>query len=358
MTALRLVLVAVLAATVARAQSPAPALVDQRGRTVPTRPPATRVVTFNSALWLYLTLDGGAGPIKGASSSTVRVVATGLLGRAFPRAAATIATTVAADGFFLPNVEAIMMLSPDAVFQWAGRNDPAYLDPLERAELPVIGLRQNESDDDYLATARLLGHVAGRDQQAEGLIRRYRDSYRHLDATVAGLGPRHRPRVLYLWKTRPMVPIDGANFYGRLLERSGGVNAAADLRRPGAVGMERILAWDPEVVLLFCCDHSRPADYYADPRWQAVTAVRERRVYKIPTGGSRFGDIVEGPLFSRWLTELLFPDLPATLRDDLRRTYRDVYHLDLSDTEIDATLQMDANAQSAHAERFAAPSRP
>jgi|AGTN01.1.fsa_nt_gi ABC-type Fe3+-hydroxamate transport system, periplasmic component len=344
-----LILLAALAPTPGWAETPVP--LDQRGKAIALVPPARRVVTFNSALWLYLTLEQGTAPIAGASASTVRVVTGGLLGKVFPQAAA-IPTTVAADGFFLPNVEAILALSPDAVLQWAGRNDPAYLAPLDQAGLPVVGLRQNETDADYIATARLLGAVSGREARAEELVARYRDLYARLDRDVAQAAGEERPSVLYLWKYRPLIPIDGPNFYSTLLRRSGGSNAAQELPRSGAVTMEKILVWNPDVILLFCCDRTLPADLYADPAWQAVNAVRERRVYKVPAGGSRFGDIVEGPLFSRWLAELLFPQLPPRLRRDLRRTFHDIYRFDLEEDDIDATLHVAANAGSIHYRRF------
>lgn len=344
--------VALWFAGVADGRSESIRLADQRGELIRTTPPAERVVTFNSVLWLYLTLEGSARPIVGASSGMLRIVTGGLLGEVFPDAAG-IANTVATDGFFVPNVEAILALRPDAVFQWSGRNDPAYLAPLERVGLPAIGLRQNNSDEDYFATARLVGAIAGRQARVERLIARYQTLYAELGRDVAAASAgRHRERVLYLWRTKPLIPIDGANFYGTLLERSGGINAARDLKRPGVVNMERILAWNPEVVLLYCCDRTRPDDLYADPAWQPVAAVKARRVYKIPAGGSRFGDIVEGPLFSRWLTELLFPDLPPRLRADVKETFRDVYGATLTDAIIDDTLRISDNAASAHYQRF------
>jgi len=350
--------VAALALTLMSADPAAaddPPLLDQRGQPVTVAAPAARVVTFNSVLWLYLTIAGDTRPIAGASASTVRTVTSGLLDRVFPDAA-RIPTRVAADGFFLPNVEEILRLRPDAVFQWAGRNDPAYLDPLDRAGLPVIGLRQTRAEADYVSTARLVGAVSGRPDRAEELIERYRARAQALDAEVraalAAGAPRRR--VLYLWKSRPLVPIEGSNYFSELIERAGGRNVAEAVRRPGSIGLETILAWDPEVVILFCCDRTRPADLYADPAWRAVSAVRQRRVYKVPSGGSRFADLVEGPLFSRWLAELLLPDLPSTLRGEFRATFREIYHHDLDDDALDHSLHRADNQDSAFYQRFLA----
>ncbi len=326
---------------------------DQRGAILSIPVPASKVVTFNSVLWLYLTVEQGTKPIAGASSSTVRNVTGGLLGKVFPQAR-KIPTDVSADGFFVPNVEAILLRRPDYVFQWVGRNDPAYLDPLDRAGLKVIALRQTQGEHDYFDTARLVGAVSGRQARVGPMIAAYRDSYAALDRDVAKVrAEKPRPRVLYLWKYRPLTPIDGKNFFSTLLGRSGGSNVAAELTRPNPVSMEKILVWNPDVVILFCCDRITPADLYKNPMWRPIKAIRNRRVYKVPAGGSRFADLIEGPLFSRWLAEILYPGLPPRLRGDLRRIFQSVYGLSLDDNALDETLHLSANARSAGYSRFA-----
>ncbi len=328
-------------------------LTDQRGKGVTITAPAQRVVTFNSVLWLYLTMDQGAGHVAGTSAVTRKIVADGLLAEIYP-AATRIPDQVARDLVGTPNMEAILRLSPDVVFQWTGRNDDALIAPLELAGIPTIGLRQTQGEADFFSTAAMVGRVAGQDRRADWLLARYRAHYADLDLAVGPLvrEPDTRQGVLYLWRASPPQPIDGSNFYSTLLERSGGRNVAAGLGKFGPVSMERILAWDPQVILLYCCDATQPADLYADPAWASVRAVRDRRVYKVPRGGSRFADIVEGPLFSRWLAELLFPSLPPRLRDDVRATIRDVYATNLDDRQTDQVLNMDANRDSVGYGRF------
>lgn len=330
---------------------------DQRGATVTVPAPAQRVVTFNSVLWMYLTIDGTSAHIAGASASTVKSVTAGLLVQAFPKAK-KIPTDVSADGFFVPNVEAILYRRPQAVFQWVGRNNPTFLDPLDRAGLTVVALRQTVDERDYFDVARMVGAISGKPDRAEGIIDAYRKSYdalkRDVDAALAARGGK-RERVLYLWKAKPLTPIDGANFFSTLIERSGGINAAAQMPRAATVGMEKILVWNPDVIILFCCDKTKPEDFYKNPMWSSVAAVRNRRVYKVPAGGSRFSDLIEGPLFSRWLSEILFAEMPHRLRNDLRQRFRTVYGVNLSDAQLDETLHLRENAKSVGYARFARP---
>ena len=82
------------------------------------------------------------------------------------------------------------------------------------------------------------------------------------------------------------------------------------LQGTGMVGVdvEQVLAWDPEIILLGNFDDAMPADVYGNPVWQSVSAVRSRRVYKVPLGGYRWDPPgQESPLMWRWLTDISFP---------------------------------------------------
>ena len=56
-----------------------------------------------------------------------------------------------------------------------------------------------------------------------------------------------------------------------------------------AVDVEQVVAWDPDVILLGNFDAAMPEDVYRSPAWRSLSAVRSRRVYKVPsaaTGGT------------------------------------------------------------------------
>ena len=58
----------------------------------------------------------------------------------------------------------------------------------------------------------------------------------------------------------------------------------------------------------------------SDPVWQNVSAVRERRVYKVPLGGYRWDPPgQESPLMWHWLTDIAFPRERSGLRGKVRR---------------------------------------
>ena len=62
--------------------------------------------------------------------------------------------------------------------------------------------------------------------------------------------------------------------------------------------------------------------------------------------------LVSWPLLARWLAELLHPDLPATLRDDMRATYLRWTGYAMTDADLDEALAVTDNRGAANAARF------
>ena len=70
-----------------------------------------------------------------------------------------------------------------------------------------------------------------------------------------------------------------------------------------------------------------PQDIYADPVWQDVSAVRSRRVYKVPLGGYRWDPPgQESPLMWHWLTDIAFPRQQSGLRGKVTEYFRFLYN--------------------------------
>ena len=76
------------------------------------------------------------------------------------------------------------------------------------------------------------------------------------------------------------------NFYINLAR---GQNVASDMGMFVEVGVEQIIAWDPEVILLNGFEAKlSPHDVYNNELLADVSAVKNRRVYKMPLGGYRW----------------------------------------------------------------------
>ena len=76
----------------------------------------------------------------------------------------------------------------------------------------------------------------------------------------------------------------GQSFLNELVERAGGRNLFADLRKTaGTVSIEAVAVRDPDLILTTT---DGPAAFTTRPEWQVVRAVRERRFLRVT--GSEF----------------------------------------------------------------------
>ena len=325
-------------------------VVDQRGRRIELAGPVRRLVTIViPAASMVAAIDSGVDHLVGMNSSAAKAIQDGILGKIFP-AADRIPGDVADDSF-APNVESIVALDPDVVVQWGDRGSE-IIAPLENAGVRVLGLRYG-TQQDLETWIGLFGTLLGKPDRAAALVGRMHDrlaAIRSAPPIVAG-----KPKILYFNRMRGGMTIGGngsyTDFYINLV---GGTNPAAGLSSQASVSAEQVLAWDPDVVLVGNFDSATPEDVYGNPVWQGMSAVRSRRVYKVPLGGYRWDPpCAESPLMWQWLRSIAFPEAGAgQLRAQMHDDYRFLYNYDLTDADVDRILWTDLNAGSANYRRL------
>jgi iron complex transport system substrate-binding protein len=96
-----------------------------------------------------------------------------------------------------------------------------------------------------------------------------------------------------------------------------------------------------------------PQDIYSDPVWQNVSAVRSKRVYKVPLGGYRWDPPgQESPLMWHWLGDIAFPQQRSAVRDKAAEYFRFLYNHELTKAELDKILRTAENLPSADYRQF------
>ena len=111
--------------------------IDQRDRTVTLDEQAERVAIIPiPAASMFMAVDGGTQKLVGMHPLSKTAIKGELLESFYPDAM-SIPSDIAGPGFnFTPNVEALLSLDPDLVFQWGHLNDD-IIDPLLNAGLNV-----------------------------------------------------------------------------------------------------------------------------------------------------------------------------------------------------------------------------
>ena len=180
---------------------------------------------------------------------------------------------------FSVELERLVTLRPDLVLTWAWRCEVA--ERIEAQGIPVLAVYPR-SVGDVLREIELLGRVFGREDRARQVVGRVRHTLRELEARLAGVPAGGRPRVLFLWG-RPDRVAGGTGVQADLIRLAGGTNVARDLPELNpVVSQETIVAWQPDVVILWSNARYGPDDLAADPRWRRVPAVRHGRVFRAP----------------------------------------------------------------------------
>lgn len=247
---------------------------------------------------------GGRRVVSLSPSTTEAVFALGagdaLVGRSrycdFPPEAARLP---AVGGFADPSVEAILALSPTLVVGARGPAGPG-LEQALRARGVDTCFPETESIAQIEAMLEELGRRLDAAAGAARAIERIRAERRVVEDAVRG---RPRPRVALLFNVAPIVAAGPSSFPDELVRLAGGDNV---ITRGGAyptIGVEHLLALDPDVLIDGAAEMreggppaaSQIAGLRDAPGWRELRAVREGRVRPLAAAaalrpGPRIGD--------------------------------------------------------------------
>ncbi|HEV7166997.1 MAG TPA: ABC transporter substrate-binding protein [Micrococcaceae bacterium] len=322
---------------------------DQRGKTLTFSKPVTRVVTIPMpAASLLVAVDQGAGHLSAMHNASWVAMRDGIMGQFYP-AALNIPHDIATQDF-IPNVESVRALDPDVVVQWS---DSQLIAPLENAGLKVLGLSNTGTQQDVDAWITMFAAMLGKPERASQFKARSDAELKEVQSAAAGHAGAG-PRIIYFNRFTGGLKVAGTSsyndFYIKLVGGTNPASGAQGAKGSGMVGVdvEQVLAWDPEVVLLGNFDAAMPNDIYSNPVWQTVSAVRSRRVYKVPLGGYRWDPPgQESPLMWHWLADISFPQQgKSQLRNKITGYYDFLYARKPSTEQMDKVLWTDVNGQS------------
>ena len=197
---------------------------------------------------------------------------------------------VSGTGGSSPNYELIASLSPDIVFVSLS----SKIDMMEECVgAPVFAGSPGFTYESVKDNIRVMGAILSKEREAEDLIT-FMDSKVKLVTDVTDTIPEsEKPRVyfasrgarggLYDAKSGDDFTRTTNTYYP--LTMAGGINLANDCAGTSVnVGLEQIIAWNPDVILLAS---SRPEDYAKvdfilnAPELQSIKAVQEGRVYSV-----------------------------------------------------------------------------
>ncbi|MFT6669305.1 MAG: iron complex transport system substrate-binding protein [Afipia broomeae] len=244
------------------------------------------------------------------------------------------------------NIETVLKIKPDLIVDYGSvrQTFASLADSVQqRTGIPYVLI-----DGRFEATAssfRLLGNIFGAPERGEALAKYSDDLFKSLDTTLAGIPEDQRPRVYLARGPDGLETGLRGSINTEIIERAGGRNVAdaQDQRRGIAnVSPEQILAWNPDIIVTWDRNFHDKVAKGGDSVWQGLKAVKDGRVYLAPT--APFGWIDRPPSVNRliglrWLANLFHgARFPFDIRQDTRAFYRQFYHVDVADSDLDTLI--------------------
>ena len=322
-------------------------VVDQKNRTIQFDNPVKRVVSIPiPAPSMFMAIDGYADKLVGVHQLTKTAMKGRFLGRLFPEVLQLPSDFVGGGFNFMPNVERVLSLKPDLVFQWGNYGDEIF-DPLTNAGLNVAAIKiRNEQDT--REWIRIMSTVLGKEDKALKMVNWREETMRAVKANSSKI--EKKKNILYFRLFRNNLQVAGKGTYNDFyINLVGGVNPAAGNKGFYNVTPEQVVVWNPDIVLMNGFEPKlSPKNYIEHPVFSVTDAAINKTVYSMPLGGYRWDPPnQESPLTWMWLGMLTDSDQHKySLRDEIKRSYKMLYETNPSYQDLNEILKMKMNAGS------------
>ena len=232
-----------------------------------------------------MRLDGARERVVSLSPSTTETMfavgaKSALVGRSrycdFPPEARSLPVV---GGYADPNLEAILSLKPDLVIGARGPVGPALAERL-KAHGATVYFPETESfaqiDTMILGVGERTGHASDATRVVEAI-------HAHETAIEEAVRGKKRPRVLLVFGLTPVIVAGPKSFPNEMIERAGGTNAVREGEGYPLLGMERVIALDPDMILDASMGEAKGAEriHKNAPGWMSLRAVKSGHVVAI-----------------------------------------------------------------------------
>ncbi len=248
--------------TIAHAQV---TVTDDAGREVRLAAPAQRIVALAPHVTEVLFAAGAGTNVVGAVEYSN-----------YPEAANAIPRV---GGYSNVDMEAVAALRPDLVIAWKSGNRSVHLDKLEALGIPVY-VNEARSFEGVARSIEVFGRLAGTHEQARIAADTFRQRKQVLEQQHAQRPP---VRTFYQIWNQPLQTVNDEHLISDVIRLCGGQNVFGGLAQLAPrIGVESVLAADPEVIVASGMGEARPEWLDEWRRWPALRASRSNNLFFIP----------------------------------------------------------------------------
>ncbi len=150
-------------------------------------------------------------------------------------------------GFSTPNIEEIVAMDPDLVLA-TKMHETEVIPQLEAKGLTVVAVNPTTLDD-VIASITLIGKVTGAEEAAADLVADMEKRIKAVTDKTDKLTDEEKPLVLYIVWHDPLMAAGSGTLHDELIQTAGGINIAGDLESYATIGLEVVIADNPQVII-------------------------------------------------------------------------------------------------------------
>jgi iron complex transport system substrate-binding protein len=181
--------------------------------------------------------------------------------------------------FNSPSAEKVLALKPTLVIG-SSMETPEFMAAMKAAKVKVLETHQN-SFSELFDSARAIGAAVGRADAADSLAARMQSELAVIASGYRRLPGQAGPRVfLEIWSD-PLTTAGSTAFLQDAVTRAGGLNVAGEITQMyPTVNPEKVVEWDPEVIVLCYMTPPGQAEVRIANRigWSMISAVKSGRI--------------------------------------------------------------------------------
>ena len=205
------------------------------------------------------------------------------------------------------NIEQGIALKPDLVLITAANKK--LVDDIEKHGLKVFAIKA-ENLDQLKSTMTNLGMVLGKEKEAASFNDYYTKKIYFVKDKLKDVNQKDKPKV-YIAGSDMYSTAGKDMFQNSLIDLCGGINVASSLSGGWSkISPEQLIQWNPDEIILTQYCGVKPADVLSNPSLKDINAVKNKKVYLIPSKISPWDmPCPQTILGIMWLSQKLNPEV-------------------------------------------------
>ncbi len=182
-----------------------------------------------------------------------------------------------------PNIERIAELNPDILITPTGGPEDDFL-KISELGIKIYRVIDIEGIEGVYEEITNISKIIGLEDKGEEMVGELKKEVDQIYGQVRDLSDAQRPRVFLEINSDPLMTVGGDTYISDLIEKSGGVNIAAEDNLTGwpEYSVERLIEIDPDIMIVPISLASDPSIITEDARFSSLAAVSRGRIYIVP----------------------------------------------------------------------------